>query len=366
MTWEGGNSTQSNTAYFERHQWDGSATNLDNVLARKSLGLGDMALQSSDSANITGGVIKGISPLSTEDGGTGVDLSEAEGILKVANGIFTEALPGIDFITKDSTNDILNKVLSGETNKLLNFDLSIFAKGVIDPSPILEEESDYKLATQKAIKTYITDRLAGANWISPVRCASTTNLDILNDLVPGKTIDGVILKAKDRVLLKDQTLAAENGITICMENLYEGVAGHLVEGPGCDVRKAIKRIDDFNSRYGAEVLGFCFDIGHANLVGLDFYDFITSLGPRLKVLHLHDNDGMSDLHQLPFTFTKTRENNSSTNWPAFIQALKDICFDGVLSFETAPVLDSFPPEMKFTVLKFIRETGTYLASEIEK
>ena len=160
--------------------------------------------------------------------------------------------------------------------------------------------------------------------------------------------------------------AAENGITICMENLYEGVAGHLVEGPGCDVRKAIKRIDDFNSRYGAEVLGFCFDIGHANLVGLDFYDFITSLGPRLKVLHLHDNDGMSDLHQLPFTFTKTRENNSSTNWPAFIQALKDICFDGVLSFETAPVLDSFPPEMKFTVLKFIRETGTYLASEIEK
>ena len=228
VTWEGGNSTQSNTAYFERHQWDGSATNLDNVSARKSLGLGDMALQSSDSVDITGGVIKGISPLSTEDGGTGVDLSKVEGILKVANGIFTEALPGVDFITKDSTNDILNKVLSGETNKLLNFDLSIFAKGVIDPSPILDEESDYKLATQKAIKTYITDRLAGANWISPVRCASTTNLSILNDLVPGKTIDGVILKAKDRVLLKDQTLAAENGVYI--------VGGNLT-----------KRSDDLNS-----------------------------------------------------------------------------------------------------------------------
>ena len=48
--------------------------------------------------------------------------------------------------------------------------------------------------------------------------------------------------------------------------------------------------------------------GHANIVGLDFEKFITTLGSRLKVLHIHDNDSISDLHQIPFTFTRTREN----------------------------------------------------------
>ena len=164
--------------------------------------------------------------------------------------------------------------------------------------------------------------------------------------------------------------AAENHITICIENLYNSVNDgknvHLVEGPCCDARKAAARIDEFNEKYGVEVLGFCFDIGHANIVKLDFYDFLTTLGPRLKVLHLHDNDGNADLHQLPFSFTKTRENTSSTNWPAFIQALKDIGFDGVLSFETAPVLTSFPEAMKPTVLRFIRDIGEYISDELEK
>ena len=103
-------------------------------------------------------------------------------------------------------------------------------------------------------------------------------------------------------------MAKEMGITICIENLYDSIGGHLVEGPCCDAAKAIERIDRFNEKYHAEVLGFCFDTGHANLVGIDFEDFLTMLGKRLKVLHIHDNDGISDLHQIPFTFAKTREN----------------------------------------------------------
>ena len=70
---------------------------------------------------------------------------------------------------------------------------------------------------------------------------------------------------------------------------------------------AVKRIDEMNDKYGAEVMGFCFDTGHANLVGIKFQEFIQTLGSRLKVLHVHDNDGMADLHQVPFTFTRSRE-----------------------------------------------------------
>lgn len=161
-------------------------------------------------------------------------------------------------------------------------------------------------------------------------------------------------------------MAKEMGITICIENLYESIRGHLVEGPGCDARKAVERIDRMNDRYGAEILGFCFDTGHANLVGIDFEKFITMLDYRLKVLHIHDNDGIGDLHQVPFTFTKTRENKPSTDWNGFIRGLKQIHFDKVLSFETAPVLNSFPKEMRQDTLEFIAKIGRYFANRIEE
>lgn len=159
-------------------------------------------------------------------------------------------------------------------------------------------------------------------------------------------------------------MAKEMGITICIENLYDSIGGHLVEGPCCDVHKAVERIDRINEKYDAEVLGFCFDTGHANIVGIDFESFITTLGNRLKVLHIHDNDGVADLHQLPFTFAKTRENKPSTDWDGFIRGLQKIGFDKVLSFETAPVLTAFPEEMRLSALRLIREAGQYFAQKI--
>ena len=50
----------------------------------------------------------------------------------------------------------------------------------------------------------------GINW-TKARAASTANINISS---PGGTIDGVALSALDRVLLKDQTTAAQNGIYI--------------------------------------------------------------------------------------------------------------------------------------------------------
>lgn len=158
-------------------------------------------------------------------------------------------------------------------------------------------------------------------------------------------------------------MAKETGITICVENLYESTGGHIVEGPCCDAIKAAERIDRMNDRYHAQVLGFCFDTGHANLVGLDFERFMTTLGHRLKVLHIHDNDGVADLHQIPFTFARSRENRASTDWDGFIRGLKGIGFEGTLSFETAPVLTAFPEEMKDETLAFLAGIGRYFLRE---
>lgn len=161
-------------------------------------------------------------------------------------------------------------------------------------------------------------------------------------------------------------MAKELGITICAENIYTSAGKHIVDGPCCNARKMAERIDRINEKFRAEVLGFCFDTGHANLVGIDFEKFLGTIGQRLKVLHIHDNDGIADLHQMPFTFTKTRENHPSTDWNGFLRGLKAAKFDGVLSFETAPVLQSFPPELRPQALHMIAEIGHYFAKKLEE
>ena len=83
------------------------------------------------------------------------------------------------------------------------------------------------------------------------------------------------------------------------------------------------------------------------------------------MLHIHDNDGWRDLHQIPFAFTKTRENKSATDWEGFIIGLKKIGYEGVLNFETGPALTAFPDELKGDTLKFIAKIGRYFAGQTE-
>ena len=49
---------------------------------------------------------------------------------------------------------------------------------------------------------------------------------------------------------------------------------------------------------------------------------------KLRVVHIHGNDGQNDQHLLPY-FGKL-------DWEAFGRAWRDIGFDGVFSFECAP------------------------------
>lgn len=52
------------------------------------------------------------------------------------------------------------------------------------------------------------------SWKRPARAATTANITIATGLNAGDSIDGVTLAAGDRVLVKDQTAADENGIYI--------------------------------------------------------------------------------------------------------------------------------------------------------
>lgn len=57
-------------------------------------------------------------------------------------------------------------------------------------------------------------------WKQPVRCATTASVTIATALNAGDTLDGVTLAAGDRVLVKDQGTASQNGIYVVDASPY--------------------------------------------------------------------------------------------------------------------------------------------------
>jgi hypothetical protein len=70
----------------------------------------------------------------------------------------------------------------------------------------------------KAATTYVDNAVAGLRTRIIAECASTANVVISSALEAGDVIDGVTLVAGDRVLLKDQSTATENGLYIAVSS----------------------------------------------------------------------------------------------------------------------------------------------------
>lgn len=155
-------------------------------------------------------------------------------------------------------------------------------------------------------------------------------------------------------------------VRICMENLYDNINGKLCQGVCSDFYRAVNYIDELNQLADEECFAFCFDTGHANLFNKNMEKGICLLDKRLQVLHLHDNDGIADLHQMPYTFTKELAGEAATDWAGVIKGLKKIRYNGVLSFETFGVLKCFPQELWDQVLQMIANIGLYFKNAIER
>jgi len=65
-------------------------------------------------------------------------------------------------------------------------------------------------------KSYVDQAVAGLRTRVIAECASTANVVIASALEAGDTIDGVTLVEGDRVLLKDQSTASENGLYLAV------------------------------------------------------------------------------------------------------------------------------------------------------
>ena len=92
------------------------------------------------------------------------------------------------------------------------------------------------------------------------------------------------------------------------------------------------------------------------------YEMVRRLGRRIKILHLHENDGLEDLHQIPYTYG--RKARDGFDWEGLFAGLRETGYEGVLNFETFPSMNSFPESVKEEALRMIAGIGRYFAGRI--
>lgn len=107
--------------------------------------------------------------------------------------------------------------------------------------------------------------------------------------------------------------AARLGVTLAVENMtgvpYPHAPDETVYGSrAVDVRLLADRLDT----------GICWDFGHAHLSRLCQSAELATVGDRLRMIHIHDNDGIHDRHRIPF--------EGSIDWDDALRGLRAIDF----------------------------------------
>lgn len=167
-----------------------------------------------------------------------------------------------------------------------------------------------------------------------------------NELTPEERYDRRV-----RYLRKLAEYVDGSGLTLCVEN--------VPVLPECrDAAKIKKIIRDA----GSKNLGICLDTGHLHITRTrgeteeTFRDFILSTGDLLQALHITDNNGTEDIHQMPFSARRGVE------WQEVMLALKEIDYKGIFNLEI--IGERYAPlAIKLAKLDFIRKMCDYMMSD---
>jgi len=150
--------------------------------------------------------------------------------------------------------------------------------------------------------------------------------------------------------------AKKYGVTICLENCYNEHNGKVMFGIGSDIPETCSLIDELNQLVGEKVFGFCLDIGHMLLMGMDVRRVMENIGSRLCAIHIHDNNGIADQHLAPYM--------GIMDWNSFILALKANQYKGTLSFETFNIWNCIDRKLCPEFMKFLAKTGRYFSERL--
>ena len=141
-------------------------------------------------------------------------------------------------------------------------------------------------------------------------------------------------------------------LTFCLENLGSVPFTHWAAN-------LLKLIDDC----GGENLGICLDVGHLHMTNIrdgeqqSSTEFIRTAGKRLRALHIHENNGKADDHQMPFS-AKT-----GFDWKQLVRALEENQYSGIFNFETIGESKNTPLAVRHEKLKYMRYLAEYMLSD---
>lgn len=146
--------------------------------------------------------------------------------------------------------------------------------------------------------------------------------------------------------------AKKYNVKIAIENMFgrDPEKGILVKNVCSDAKELCDFVDSLDSEY----IVACLDVGHCGIIGESVPNMIKELGKeRLQCVHIHDNDGISDSHQLPYT--------QKINFDEIMKALSEIGYEGELTLEVGRFCNDFPSELSGDVLLLMSKVARHLA-----
>jgi hypothetical protein len=145
----------------------------------------------------------------TKIGGGAVSNTEFSYLDGVTSAIQTQL--GTKLIASNNLSDI-SSASTSRTNLGLGTIATQAASSVALTGGTITGLGSPSVSSDAATKSYVDTAVAGIRTRAVCRAASTANVVIASALENGDTLDGVTLATGNRVLLKDQTSALENGI----------------------------------------------------------------------------------------------------------------------------------------------------------
>lgn len=150
--------------------------------------------------------------------------------------------------------------------------------------------------------------------------------------------------------------AKDCGVIIGLENMWDW----LPDGAFCSPASCSSP-EDFNAHLDLldpALFAACLDIGHAEMKGVDTsaVECIEKLGPRLKALHIHDNNKRDDSHELPYLM--------SVDFEGVIQALRKVGYTGDVTLEADSWARKFPKDLIPAAAKMAASVAGYMRDRL--
>lgn len=169
---------------------------------------------------------------------------------------------------------------------------------------------------------------------------------------------------------------AASDVNIFIENGYTNDNGRFYHNDYSEGSRLVELTDKLNLLAGCDKFGICINVGHANLLSINVRDMVRVCGKKTGIMHINDNDGKGDYHQMPYTFT-TGRGLLSTDWGNIIGDLSRIGFDGRFVFNVEGTFKRTPAKLHKSMAELLEamyeewiescfKTEEYLAADGKK